>query len=53
MNHLSLDELKHESGLSIPEKIDTLVVGAGMSGLYLTWRLLKENLNENILIFEN
>ena len=52
MNHLSLNELKHADNFNIPKKVGTLVVGGGMSGLYLTWRLLKENPQEDILIFE-
>jgi len=52
MNHLSLDELKHAEDYCVPEKVGTLVVGGGMSGLYLTWRLLQENPKEDILIFE-
>ena len=27
----------------IPEQADVIVVGAGMAGLYTTWRILKEN----------
>jgi monoamine oxidase len=50
MAHLSSKELSHSQ--PIPETVDILVVGAGMSGLYSTWRILKEHAGADILIFE-
>ena len=48
MAHLTIDEFAHDQ--KIPDQIDVLVVGAGMSGLYATWRILEDN--PNVLIFE-
>lgn len=50
MPHLTSAELAHDEPL--PESLDTLVVGAGMSGLYATWRVLGEDSNASIAIFE-
>jgi monoamine oxidase len=36
----------------IPKAVDILVVGAGMSGLYSSWRILQKNPGAEILIFE-
>jgi len=37
---------------SVPESCDIAVVGAGMSGLYLTWRLLQQDPTRRIVILE-
>lgn len=50
MAHYTLKNLKH--GKPIPNRVDVVVVGAGMSGLYSTWRLLEDNPNLNIVILE-
>jgi monoamine oxidase len=50
MAHLSMTELSHSN--PIPATVETLVVGAGMSGLYSTWRILHNDANADILIFE-
>ncbi len=50
MAHYTLSNLKH--GKSLPNHVDVVVVGAGMSGLYSTWRLLQENPNLNIVVLD-
>lgn len=50
MPHLTSADLANHT--SIPSSIDTLVVGAGMAGLYATWRVLDKNPEASILIFE-
>ena len=50
MPHLTSADLAHDE--PIPTSLDTLVVGAGMSGLYATWRVLEQDPNASILIFE-
>jgi monoamine oxidase len=50
MGHLSSKELSHNQ--PIPKAVDILVVGAGMSGLYSTWRILREHAGADIVIFE-
>lgn len=50
MAHLTIADLQHER--SIPNHVDVLVIGAGMSGLYATWRLLDNDPNTDVLIFE-
>ncbi|HYH07127.1 MAG TPA: FAD-dependent oxidoreductase [Thermoanaerobaculia bacterium] len=50
MPHLTSADLAHKN--SIPSTLDTLVVGAGMAGLYITWRVLDQNPDASILIFE-
>lgn len=50
MTHLTLTELSHNK--PIPERVEIVVVGAGMSGLYTTWRLLRENPNQDIVILD-
>jgi monoamine oxidase len=50
MPHLSVQDLSHDH--PIPETVDTLVVGAGMSGLYVTWRILQDKPDASILIFD-
>lgn len=49
MPHLTSTELSHTH--PIPKTADTLVVGAGMSGLYSTWRILQNEPGAEILIF--
>lgn len=36
----------------IPPQTDILIVGAGVSGLYAAWRLLRQNKNQKITILE-
>lgn len=50
MAHFSSAELSH--GKPVPRSVDVLVVGAGMSGLYSTWRLLREHAGTDVLIFD-
>lgn len=50
MAHFSSKEISH--GKPIPKAVDILVVGAGMSGLYSTWRILHERAGADILIFD-
>lgn len=50
MPHLTSAEIAHDE--PIPATLDTLVVGAGMSGLYATWRVLDQDPEASILIFE-
>ncbi|HEY0783933.1 MAG TPA: FAD-dependent oxidoreductase [Thermoanaerobaculia bacterium] len=50
MAHLTASEIHPTS--PIPESVDTLVVGAGMSGLYATWRILGQDPNASVVIFE-
>ncbi|NMO14268.1 NAD(P)-binding protein [Pyxidicoccus fallax] len=50
MGHLSSAELSHNQ--PIPTSVDILVVGAGMAGLYSTWRILREHAGADIAIFE-
>ena len=54
MAHYRLQDLKHEKGHKFPEKADIVVVGAGMAGLYSTWRLLNDEKykDKNIVILE-
>lgn len=50
MPHLTSTELSHLH--PIPKEVTTLVVGAGMSGLYSAWRILQNEPGSEILIFE-
>ena len=50
MPHLTSADLANHA--SIPTSVDTLVVGAGMSGLYATWRVLDHDPKASVLIFE-
>lgn len=50
MPHLTSADLANRD--SIPSTLDTLVVGAGMAGLYATWRVLDQDPKAKILIFE-
>ncbi|WP_428460206.1 flavin monoamine oxidase family protein [Photobacterium makurazakiensis] len=51
MPHFTKEELGHCKAL--PETAKTVVVGAGMSGLYSTWRLLNEtDDNQDMVILE-
>ena len=50
MPHITSTELANER--VIPESADIVVVGAGMAGLYTAWRLLREDPDLNIVIFE-
>ncbi|SOD89707.1 FAD-dependent oxidoreductase [Spirosoma fluviale] len=37
---------------SIPEKVDTLIVGAGMSGLYSAWQINRNFPEHKVIVFE-
>lgn len=50
MPHLTSADLANRE--SIPSSVDTLVAGAGMAGLYTTWRVLQDNPDASILIIE-
>lgn len=50
MAHLSAAELSH--GKQIPTEVDTLVVGAGMAGLYCAWRILGNDAKADLLILD-
>ncbi len=50
MAHLTAKDLNITK--SVPEKAKIVVVGAGMSGLYSTWRLLNETDSDDIVILE-
>src|SRR5947209_4648491 len=50
MPHLSSHQISHHK--PIPEAVDTLIVGAGMSGLYSAWRILHETSCQSVLIFD-
>ena len=52
MPHLTFKELKVHHKEPIPGKADIVVVGAGMSGLYVTWRILRENPEQKIFIID-
>lgn len=41
-----------KTNTAIPEKSDIVIVGAGVSGLYAAWRLLKQNKNRKVTIIE-
>jgi len=51
MTHLNLKSALLKTKKNVPEKVGTLIVGAGMSGLYNAWRL-REECNEDVVIFE-
>lgn len=50
MAHLTRAELKEQP--PVPPDADVVVVGAGMSGLYVTWRLLREDPTLRICILD-
>lgn len=50
MPHLTSVELAKDEPL--PAVLDTLVVGAGMAGLYATWRIVDRDPSASICIFE-
>lgn len=51
MSHLSRKQISHDN--KVPSHAKIVVVGAGMAGLYSTWRLLNEtDDNEDIVILE-
>lgn len=52
MAHLTISDLKHRKGTTVPKEVDVAVVGGGVSGLYATWRLINEKGIDNIVIFE-
>ena len=52
MPHFTFEALQRYHKASIPEESDIVVVGAGMSGLYIAWRLLQDNPNQKIIIVD-
>lgn len=50
MAHYTLKQLLHDK--QIPQTAEIVVIGAGMAGLYTTWRILKENPGQEIFIFD-
>ena len=50
MTHYTLKDLQH--GNSLPAHTETLVVGAGMAGLYTAWRIIEDNPHADITIIE-
>ncbi len=50
MAHLTRADLKAQP--EVPSEADVAVVGAGMSGLYVTWRLLRENPDLRICVLD-
>ena len=52
MPHLTFKEIEAAHKEAIPQESDIVVVGAGMSGLYVTWRILQENRDRRILIID-
>ncbi|NVK43172.1 MAG: FAD-dependent oxidoreductase [Oceanospirillaceae bacterium] len=50
MAHFTLQDLRH--GNPVPKHVETLVVGAGMAGLYATWRILEDNPGADVFIIE-
>lgn len=51
MAHLNVHSPQLKKEVSLPEKVSTLIVGAGMSGLYNAWRL-QEEIKEEVIILE-
>ncbi|MEL7022074.1 MAG: FAD-dependent oxidoreductase, partial [Bacteroidota bacterium] len=43
---------KHLNHTDIPEEVEIAVVGAGVSGLYSTWKILEQNPRANICILD-
>ncbi|PMR70431.1 flavin monoamine oxidase family protein [Halomonas heilongjiangensis] len=50
MAHYTLKDLHH--GNPLPKHTDTLVVGAGMAGLYTAWRIIEDKPDANVTIIE-
>lgn len=50
MPHLSCSDFKHKG--SIPQSVDVLIVGAGMSGLYAAWRILQKEPTTKVTIVD-
>ena len=50
MTHYTLKQLLHDK--KIPQTAEIIVIGAGMAGLYTTWRILEEYPNQEIFIFD-
>ncbi|UTW13454.1 FAD-dependent oxidoreductase [Marinobacterium rhizophilum] len=50
MAHFTLHDLLHRNPM--PTQTDTLVVGAGMAGLYSTWRILQDNPGADVFIID-
>lgn len=51
MAHFNAQQLKSKKKATVPEKVSTLIVGAGMSGLYNAWRLREEK-DEDVIILD-
>lgn len=51
MTHFTLRDLRH--GNPMPTHADTLVVGAGMAGLYTTWRILDADPQADVFIIDS
>lgn len=51
MSHFTASQLK-TTGLPVPAKVKTLIVGAGMSSLYSAWRILENNPRADLVILE-
>jgi len=50
MTHFTSSELAVFSNL--PNRVDTLVVGAGMAGLYCAWRLLNDDPSASVIVLD-
>lgn len=50
MPHLTSADLSNNEPL--PKAVDILVVGAGMSGLYATWRILDQDASADVCVLE-
>ena len=50
MAHFTRADLAHDK--AIPGNVEVAVVGAGMAGLYVTWRLLRENRELDIVMID-
>lgn len=51
MSHFTASELKG-TALQVPGKTRTLIVGAGMSSLYIAWRLIENDPHTELVILE-
>ncbi len=50
MGHYTFTQLSSDK--QIPQTAEIIVIGAGMAGLYTTWRILKEYPGQEIFIFD-
>lgn len=51
MAHLNQNSPEFKKTASVPKKVGTLIVGAGMSGLYNAWRLRAEK-DEDVIVID-